>query len=194
MPAHSSRPFCWRPRSWQCELPALWEGIVEEFGRLDSSLLIVLFLGIPGGAIAFGMWTMALARADADTGGRLHQLESHRRCGARCVVALGAGHAGLSAELWGSDRRSPAGELAGARTRRGPARLIRLPGETSHNSRAGQRRILFSELRRKLSLIHGRSPCAIQVVSLSLPLCGRGDPQPAPSSSQGGSLHDSHHS
>ena len=42
---------------------ALWEGMVEEFGQLDSSLaLIVLFLGIPGGAIAFGMWTMALAR------------------------------------------------------------------------------------------------------------------------------------
>jgi len=42
---------------------ALWEGMVEECGQLDSSLaLIVLFLGIPGGAIAFGMWTMALAR------------------------------------------------------------------------------------------------------------------------------------
>jgi drug/metabolite transporter (DMT)-like permease len=42
---------------------ALWEGLVGESGRLDSSLaLIVLFLGIPGGAIAFGMWTAALAR------------------------------------------------------------------------------------------------------------------------------------
>ena len=42
---------------------AMWEGMVDEFGQLDSSLaLIVLFLGIPGGAIAFGMWTMALAR------------------------------------------------------------------------------------------------------------------------------------
>jgi drug/metabolite transporter (DMT)-like permease len=42
---------------------ALWEGVVGEFGRLDSSLaLIVLFLGIPGGVIAFGMWTAALAR------------------------------------------------------------------------------------------------------------------------------------
>jgi drug/metabolite transporter (DMT)-like permease len=42
---------------------ALWEGIIEEFGQVDSSLaLIVLFLGIPGGAIAFGMWTVALAQ------------------------------------------------------------------------------------------------------------------------------------
>ncbi len=42
---------------------ALWEGILEEFGQLSSSLaLIVLFLGIPGGAVAFGMWTAALAR------------------------------------------------------------------------------------------------------------------------------------
>lgn len=42
---------------------ALWEGIVEEFGELSSSLaLIVLFLGIPGGAIAFGLWTAALSQ------------------------------------------------------------------------------------------------------------------------------------
>jgi drug/metabolite transporter (DMT)-like permease len=42
---------------------ALWEGLAEELGQLDASLaLIVLFLGIPGGAIAFAMWTAALAR------------------------------------------------------------------------------------------------------------------------------------
>ena len=42
---------------------ALWEGLIQEFGQVDSSLaLIVLFLGIPGGAIAFGMWTVALAQ------------------------------------------------------------------------------------------------------------------------------------
>jgi drug/metabolite transporter (DMT)-like permease len=42
---------------------ALTEGFVEELGELDSSIaMIVLFLGIPGGAIAFGMWTSALAR------------------------------------------------------------------------------------------------------------------------------------
>lgn len=42
---------------------AFGEGIVGEMGRLDDSLLmIVLFLGIPGGAIAFGLWTASLAR------------------------------------------------------------------------------------------------------------------------------------
>jgi drug/metabolite transporter (DMT)-like permease len=42
---------------------ALWEGMVQEIEQLSSSLaLIVLFLGVPGGAIAFGMWTSALAR------------------------------------------------------------------------------------------------------------------------------------
>jgi drug/metabolite transporter (DMT)-like permease len=42
---------------------ALWEGLAEEIQQLDSSLaLIVLYLGVPGGAIAFAMWTAALAR------------------------------------------------------------------------------------------------------------------------------------
>ena len=42
---------------------AIGEGLVGEFGQLDPSLtLIVLFLGIPGGAIAFGLWTASLAR------------------------------------------------------------------------------------------------------------------------------------
>jgi drug/metabolite transporter (DMT)-like permease len=42
---------------------ALGEGLVSELGRLDTSLIsIVLFLGIPGGAIAFGLWTASLAR------------------------------------------------------------------------------------------------------------------------------------
>jgi drug/metabolite transporter (DMT)-like permease len=42
---------------------ALAEGLVDEIGQVDASLArVVLFLGIPGGAIAFGLWTMALAR------------------------------------------------------------------------------------------------------------------------------------
>lgn len=42
---------------------ALGEGLVGELGQLDASLIrIVLFLGIPGGAIAFGLWTASLAR------------------------------------------------------------------------------------------------------------------------------------
>jgi drug/metabolite transporter (DMT)-like permease len=42
---------------------ALGEGLVGELGQLDTSLIrIVLFLGIPGGAIAFGLWTASLAR------------------------------------------------------------------------------------------------------------------------------------
>ena len=42
---------------------ALGEGLVEEIGRLDPSLTgLVLFLAVPGGAIAFGLWTLALAR------------------------------------------------------------------------------------------------------------------------------------
>jgi drug/metabolite transporter (DMT)-like permease len=42
---------------------AVAEGLVEELGQLDASLArIILFLGIPGGAIAFGLWTAALAR------------------------------------------------------------------------------------------------------------------------------------
>jgi len=42
---------------------ALGEGLVGEVGRLDPSLTgIVLFLAVPGGAIAFGLWTAALAR------------------------------------------------------------------------------------------------------------------------------------
>jgi drug/metabolite transporter (DMT)-like permease len=42
---------------------ALGEGLVGELGALDASLIrIVLFLGIPGGAIAFGLWTASLVR------------------------------------------------------------------------------------------------------------------------------------
>jgi drug/metabolite transporter (DMT)-like permease len=42
---------------------ALAEGLVEELGQFDPSLAgNVLFLAIPGGAIAFGLWTAALAR------------------------------------------------------------------------------------------------------------------------------------
>jgi drug/metabolite transporter (DMT)-like permease len=42
---------------------ALAEGFVAELGQLDPSLAgNVLFLAIPGGAIAFGLWTAALAR------------------------------------------------------------------------------------------------------------------------------------
>jgi drug/metabolite transporter (DMT)-like permease len=42
---------------------ALAEGLLAEVGDLDPSLLgILVFLGIPGGAIAFGLWTMSLAR------------------------------------------------------------------------------------------------------------------------------------
>jgi drug/metabolite transporter (DMT)-like permease len=42
---------------------AVGEGLIEELRRLDPPLTrIVLFLGIPGGAIAFGLWTAALAR------------------------------------------------------------------------------------------------------------------------------------
>ncbi|MGH2787812.1 MAG: DMT family transporter [Actinomycetota bacterium] len=45
---------------------AVGEGLIEELRRLDPSLTrIVLFLGIPGGAIAFGLWTAALARLSA---------------------------------------------------------------------------------------------------------------------------------
>jgi drug/metabolite transporter (DMT)-like permease len=42
---------------------ALGEDIADELGQLDPSLaLILVFLGIPGGAIAFGLWTVALTR------------------------------------------------------------------------------------------------------------------------------------
>ncbi len=42
---------------------AIGEGLVAELGRLDASLTsLVLFLAIPGGALAFGLWTWALAR------------------------------------------------------------------------------------------------------------------------------------
>jgi drug/metabolite transporter (DMT)-like permease len=42
---------------------AIGEGLVGEIGELDASLMgIMLFLGIPGGAIAFGLWTTSLAK------------------------------------------------------------------------------------------------------------------------------------
>jgi drug/metabolite transporter (DMT)-like permease len=42
---------------------ALGEGLVAELGKLDSSLTgLVLFLALPGGAVAFSLWTSALAR------------------------------------------------------------------------------------------------------------------------------------
>jgi drug/metabolite transporter (DMT)-like permease len=42
---------------------AVVEGIVDEVGQLHPSLVaLVLFLGIPGGAIGFGLWTAALTR------------------------------------------------------------------------------------------------------------------------------------
>jgi drug/metabolite transporter (DMT)-like permease len=42
---------------------AIGEGLVDEIGELDASLTgILLFLGIPGGAIAFGLWTTSLAQ------------------------------------------------------------------------------------------------------------------------------------
>jgi drug/metabolite transporter (DMT)-like permease len=42
---------------------ALAEGLAGELGQLDPSLAgNVLFLAVPGGAIAFGLWTAALAR------------------------------------------------------------------------------------------------------------------------------------
>ena len=42
---------------------ALVEGMVPAIGRLDGQLLgLVAFLGVPGGAIAFLLWTWALSR------------------------------------------------------------------------------------------------------------------------------------
>ena len=42
---------------------ALVEGLLRELGELNPSLTaVVIFLGIPGGAIAFGLWTAALQR------------------------------------------------------------------------------------------------------------------------------------
>ena len=42
---------------------ALSEGLVSELGQLNASLTrVVVFLGIPGGAIAFGLWTASLTR------------------------------------------------------------------------------------------------------------------------------------
>jgi drug/metabolite transporter (DMT)-like permease len=42
---------------------AVGEGLVSEFAQLDPSLTrIVLFLGIPGGAVAFGLWTTSLTQ------------------------------------------------------------------------------------------------------------------------------------
>jgi drug/metabolite transporter (DMT)-like permease len=42
---------------------ALAEGAFEEIRQLDASLTaLVVFLGIPGGAIAFALWTAALTR------------------------------------------------------------------------------------------------------------------------------------
>lgn len=42
---------------------ALAEGLVPTLGRLDGRLLaVVAFLGVPGGAIAFLLWTWALSR------------------------------------------------------------------------------------------------------------------------------------
>jgi drug/metabolite transporter (DMT)-like permease len=41
---------------------ALLEGLADEIGAIDGRLIaLVLFLGIPGGAIAFSLWTAALA-------------------------------------------------------------------------------------------------------------------------------------
>jgi drug/metabolite transporter (DMT)-like permease len=41
---------------------ALLEGLADEIGAIDGRLTaLVLFLGIPGGAIAFSLWTAALA-------------------------------------------------------------------------------------------------------------------------------------
>jgi drug/metabolite transporter (DMT)-like permease len=42
---------------------ALVEGLVPAIGRLDAQLLaLVVFLGVPGGAVAFLLWTWALSR------------------------------------------------------------------------------------------------------------------------------------
>jgi drug/metabolite transporter (DMT)-like permease len=42
---------------------AVAEGLVDELRQLDPSLTaLVLFLGIPGGALGFGLWTAALTR------------------------------------------------------------------------------------------------------------------------------------
>jgi drug/metabolite transporter (DMT)-like permease len=42
---------------------ALIEGLLPAFGRLDGRLLaLVVFLGVPGGALAFVLWTWALSR------------------------------------------------------------------------------------------------------------------------------------
>jgi drug/metabolite transporter (DMT)-like permease len=42
---------------------ALAEGLLPAFGRLDGRLLaLVVFLGVPGGALAFLLWTSALRR------------------------------------------------------------------------------------------------------------------------------------
>jgi drug/metabolite transporter (DMT)-like permease len=42
---------------------ALVEGLLPALGRLDGRLLaLVVFLGVPGGAVAFLLWTAALAR------------------------------------------------------------------------------------------------------------------------------------
>jgi drug/metabolite transporter (DMT)-like permease len=42
---------------------ALVEGLVPALGRLDGGLLaVVVFLGVPGGAVAFLLWTWALSR------------------------------------------------------------------------------------------------------------------------------------
>jgi drug/metabolite transporter (DMT)-like permease len=42
---------------------AVVEGLVPAVGRLDGELLgLVVFLGVPGGAVAFLLWTWALAR------------------------------------------------------------------------------------------------------------------------------------
>jgi drug/metabolite transporter (DMT)-like permease len=42
---------------------ALLEGLVPALGRLDGRLLaLVVLLGVPGGAVAFLLWTAALSR------------------------------------------------------------------------------------------------------------------------------------
>jgi hypothetical protein len=42
---------------------ALVEGLLPALGRLDGGLLaLVVFLGVPGGALAFLLWTWALSR------------------------------------------------------------------------------------------------------------------------------------
>jgi drug/metabolite transporter (DMT)-like permease len=102
---------------------ALVEGLVPALGRLDGRLLaVVAFLGVPGGAIAFLLWTWALSRPgwrSTSTSTR-----SSRPCSGCCCWPSGAAGCSCSASWpWSAGSCWSTGPPAGRGFR--PVRLGR---------------------------------------------------------------------